>query len=98
MNHVDLFFRAGLLDLRPTARAPSRLGWTVAMGVLLAAGLAAAASVAPAPETVAFPPPLESYNAGHLLSAWEVLRHRVRVQPGNPWATALFFGAIVTPS
>jgi len=66
--------------------------------VLFAAAIAAAASVAPGPETAVLPPTLESYNDGHLLSAWEVLRHRVLVQPGNPWATALFFGAIVTPS
>lgn len=52
-------------------------------------------SGAPAAEIADFPPALESYNDGHLTSLWEVLRHRVEVQPFNLWATLLFIGAVV---
>jgi hypothetical protein len=42
-----------------------------------------------------FPPPLETYNDQHLTNLWEVLRHRVEVQPFNLYATLLFFGAVL---
>lgn len=41
-----------------------------------------------------FPPPLESYNDAHLTNLWDVLRHRVQVEPFNLWATLLFFCAV----
>lgn len=64
--------------------------WLVAALVCLPA----AAAVAAAGGDSAFPPPLESYADSHLASLWEVLRHRVEVQPFNLWATALFLGAV----
>ena len=49
----------------------------------------AAATISP------FPPALETYNDAHMSSLWEVLRHRIQVQPFNLWATLLFLGAII---
>src|SRR5215831_4517300 len=42
-----------------------------------------------------FPPSLESYGDSQMASVWEVLRHRIEVQPFNLWATLVFFGAVV---
>lgn len=43
---------------------------------------------------VAFPPPLEYYDDAEFTSVWDILRHRVEVEPFNLWATLIFFAAI----
>lgn len=42
-----------------------------------------------------FPPPLSSYNDGHLTSLRDVLLHRIQVEPLNLFATSIFFLAIL---
>lgn len=61
--------------------------------LLLPAVLPAADAVAT--HVGAFPPPLESYNDGHMTSVWDILKHRAEKVPFNLVATLLFFGAIV---
>ncbi len=54
-----------------------------------------AASSAGAASGATFPPTLESYDDAHLASLWEVLVHRVSVQPFNLWATVIFVCAVI---
>ena len=42
-----------------------------------------------------FPRPLESYGEAGLSGLWEILRHRVQVEPLNLWVTVVFLAAIV---
>ncbi len=42
-----------------------------------------------------FPRSIDSYGDEHLESLWEILVHRVQVEPFNLWATLFFFGAII---
>lgn len=58
-----------------------------------AAGALAAAATPP--PGAPFPPPLDAYTGEDGLSLWEVLQHRVEVEPLNAVATALFLLAIV---
>jgi hypothetical protein len=67
--------------------APIRLAGTAVVLLALWAGPAAAEA--------GFPPPLESYQDGHLTSLLDVLAHRARAQPFNLWATLIFLGAIL---
>jgi hypothetical protein len=60
------------------------------LAVVAAPGLLDAADVVPS-----FPPPLDRYQGEAGLSLWEVLAHRVRVEPLNLVATALFALAIL---
>lgn len=47
------------------------------------------------PAQTNFPPSLESYQDGNATSLWEMLRHRVQVEPFNLIATVLFVCAII---
>lgn len=69
-----------------------RIGWLLAGLFCLSAVSALAAGGGGA---AAFPPPLESYADSHYAGVWEVLRHRIEVQPFNLWATLLFLGAVL---
>ena len=85
----------------PAMRCGTRWNAALRCGMLTAVvllGLAVwgqAAQGASTEASRAFPPSLESYGDSQMASLWEVLRHRVRVQPLNFWATLLFLGAII---
>jgi hypothetical protein len=71
-----------------------KLAWfaVTAAFLLLTATTATAAETSRARE---FPPRLESYADADLSGLWEVLHHRIQVEPFNLWATLLFLGAVV---
>ncbi|MFN3409340.1 MAG: putative Na+/H+ antiporter [Limisphaerales bacterium] len=78
--------------MNPFSRFARAGGWLAGLAILTAVSAFAAGDGG---GTHAFPPPLESYADSHFTSVWEVLRHRVEVQPFNLWATLLFFGAVI---
>jgi hypothetical protein len=55
----------------------------------------AAAAPAHGGEAPAFPRSLESYDDADMEGLWNVLRHRMEVEPFNLWATIIFFCAII---
>ena len=66
------------------------------MGVVCAALLGAptayaAAAPAHGGDAPAFPRSLESYDDADMEGLWNVLRHRMEVEPFNLWATIFFF-------
>ena len=69
----------------------------VIAGVLCGLTLTAAAAVhaATPPASGSFPPALESYGDAGITGLFDILHHRISVQPLNLWCTLLFLGAIV---
>jgi len=74
---------------------PVVLGVVCVAWLLAPAAFAAAALPAHGGGEAAFPPSLESYQDADIVGLWNVLRHRIEVEPFNLWATVIFFCAIV---
>ena len=56
---------------------------------------AAAAAPAHGDSESSFPRSLESYDDADMKGLWNVLRHRIEVEPFNLWATIIFLCAII---
>ena len=69
--------------------------WLRVLAGLIVLGSATAFAAGGGNGGSSFPPPLESYADTHFASVWEVLKHRVEVEPFNLWATVMFIGAVV---
>ena len=84
-----------MIDSR--AAAPWRFAALVIVVLLPGAPAAFAAAALPAHGAgeASFPPSLESYQDAHMEGLWNVLRHRIEVEPFNLWATVIFFCAII---
>jgi hypothetical protein len=74
------------------SRRHLRLTLTLLVLSLLAAVTAQAGE---APGVPSFPLPLESYGDASMPGLWDILVHRVRMQPLNLWASLLFVGAVL---
>jgi len=67
----------------------------LALGLVIAAPIAALAATDPAGGAIVFPLPLSAYGPDGGSSLLEILRHRIALDPLNLVATLLFFAAIV---
>jgi hypothetical protein len=79
-------------DMHSNNRLHLRLPLTLLVLVLLAAVTAQAGE---APGVPSFPLPLESYGDTAMPGLWDILVHRVTMQPLNLWASLLFVGAVL---
>lgn len=79
-----------LINSKPVNRL-----WPLLCIVLIAMAASAFGAGGDSLAAADFPPPLESYGDASMTSLWEVLQHRVKVQPFNLVATLLFLAAII---